>query len=75
MTSARPAAAGGIGRLDDAGRPLVGFLVEYCRHQLGGEPWLVADADFAVNHWNATLWALGRYLLPILGVLCWPASR
>ena len=38
--------------------------------QLGGEPWLAVDADFAVSQWNATLWALGRYLLPILGLLC-----
>ena len=34
------------------------------------QPWLTADAEFAVNQWNATLWALGRYLLPILGLLC-----
>ena len=30
----------------------------------------MADKDFVVGHWNATLWALGRYLLPILGLLC-----
>jgi flagellar biosynthesis protein FlhB len=52
------------------GGGLVGFLADYCRSQLGGEPWLVADASFAVSHWNTMLWALGRYLLPILGLLC-----
>jgi flagellar biosynthesis protein FlhB len=48
----------------------VGFLVDLCRRQLGGEPWLVADADFAVTQWNTTVWTLGRYLVPILGLLC-----
>ena len=60
----------GVGVLLLLGGGLVGFLVEYCRHQLGGEPWLTVDADFAVGQWNATLWSLGRYLLPILGLLC-----
>ena len=60
----------GLAVLVMLGGGLVGFLVEYCRSQLGGEPWLTADADFAVSQWNATLWALGRYLLPILGLLC-----
>ena len=27
-------------------------------------------ADAVVNHWTTTLWALGRCLLPILGLLC-----
>ena len=52
------------------GGGLVGFLADYCRAQLGGEPWLTVDAAFAVNHWNATLWSLGRRLLPLLGLLC-----
>ena len=60
----------GLGVLAMLGGGLVGFLVDYCRHQLGGEPWLTIDAEFAVNHWYATIWALGRYLLPILGLLC-----
>ena len=64
----------GLAVLVMLGGGLVGFLVEYCRSQLGGEPWLVADADFAVSQWNATLWALGRYLLPILG-LALPGRR
>ena len=60
----------GLAVLVMLGGGLVGFLVEYCRSQLGGQPWLTADAEFVVGQWNATLWALGRYLLPILGLLC-----
>jgi flagellar biosynthetic protein FlhB len=52
------------------GGGLVTFLADYCRNQLGGEPWLTADAAFAVSHWNTTLWSLGRRLLPLLGLLC-----
>jgi flagellar biosynthesis protein FlhB len=60
----------GLGALLTLGGGLAAFLVDYCRHQLGGQPWLTVDTQFAVDHWNATLWALGRYLLPILGLLC-----
>lgn len=60
----------GLATLLMLGGDLVGFLVEYCQKQLGGEPWLTADAKFAVDEWNVTLWSLGRYLLPILGLLC-----
>jgi flagellar biosynthetic protein FlhB len=52
------------------GGGLAGFLVDYCRSQLGGQPWLTLDAESLVSHWTTTLWALGRYLLPILGLLC-----
>ena len=61
---------GGLGALTMLGGGLVHFLVEYCRAQLGGEAWLTIDASSAVDHWNSTLWTLGRYLLPILGLLC-----
>jgi flagellar biosynthesis protein FlhB len=60
----------GLGVLVMLGGGLVGFLADYCRGQLGGPAWLAADKDFVVDHWNGTLWALGRYLLPILGLLC-----
>jgi len=30
----------------------------------------MVDKEFVVGHWNATLWGLGRCLLPILGLLC-----
>jgi flagellar biosynthesis protein FlhB len=52
------------------GGGLAAFFVNYCRSQLGGEPWLAINADFVVAQWNATLWTLARYLLPILGLLC-----
>ncbi len=51
------------------GGALVGFLEGYARRQLGGDAWLSADLDFAVEQWNTTLLALARYLLPIFGVL------
>jgi flagellar biosynthetic protein FlhB len=60
----------GAAMLAMLGGGLVGFFVDYCRAQLGGEAWLKADPEFAVNQWHATLWSLGRFLLPILGLLC-----
>jgi flagellar biosynthesis protein FlhB len=60
----------GLAALLMLGGALAGFLVEYCREQLGGQVWLQADADFVVGHWNAVIWALGRRLLPILGLIC-----
>jgi flagellar biosynthesis protein FlhB len=60
----------GAGILMALGGGLIGFLVEFCRAQLGGEPWLTADATFVVGRWHATVWPLARYLLPILGLLC-----
>jgi flagellar biosynthesis protein FlhB len=59
-----------LGVLVMLGGGLAGFMVDYCRNQLGGQPWLNVDAAFVVGHWTATLWTLGRYLLPILGLLC-----
>ncbi len=60
----------GLAVLAMLGGGLLGFLAEYCRRQLGGEPWLVADAAFTIHHGLAVLWGVGRYLLPILGLLC-----
>ena len=60
----------GVGVVMMLGGGLVGFLVNYCRSQLGGQPVLTIDAESVASQWNATLWALGRYLLPILGLLC-----
>ena len=51
------------------GGGLVGFLREYCQQQLGGAAWLSADASFAASHCNQTLWGLGRYLVPLFGLL------
>jgi flagellar biosynthetic protein FlhB len=60
----------GLGALRMLGGGLVNFLADYCRTQLGGEPWLAADTTFAVSHWSTLLWLLGRRLLPLLGLLC-----
>jgi flagellar biosynthesis protein FlhB len=60
----------GLAVLMMLGGSLVTFLIDYCRTQLGGQAWLSIDADFVTGHWNATLGALGRCLLPILGLLC-----
>lgn len=51
------------------GGALAGFLIEYGRQQLGGQAWLTVDREFVVHQWAATLWPLGRVLLPILGLL------
>jgi flagellar biosynthesis protein FlhB len=60
----------GLGVVVTLGGGLVGFLVEYYRSQLGGEATLTISTESVVSQWNATLWALGRYMLPILGLLC-----
>jgi flagellar biosynthesis protein FlhB len=60
----------GLGLLLLLGGSLVGFLFDYCRSQLGGEAWQSIDSQFVVDHWNAMLWGLARYLLPILGLIC-----
>ncbi|MBN1396011.1 MAG: EscU/YscU/HrcU family type III secretion system export apparatus switch protein [Pirellulales bacterium] len=59
----------GLGALGAVGGALVGFLVDLCRAQLGGRPWLNADAEFAVSQWNTLLWGLGGKLLPVLGLI------
>lgn len=58
-----------LGVLTALGGSLAGFLVDFCRNQLGGQPWLTADADFAVGEWYSVLWKLGRHLLPMLGLI------
>ncbi len=60
----------GLAVLMTLGGGLAGWMVDYCREQLGGNAWLSADSDFVVSQWHSVLWTLGRYLLPILGLLC-----
>ena len=60
----------GVATLMMLGGGLVRFLIEFCRHQLAAAPQLTVDVESAVGQWNSTLWSLGRYLLPILGLLC-----
>ncbi|MEN6404914.1 MAG: EscU/YscU/HrcU family type III secretion system export apparatus switch protein [Thermoguttaceae bacterium] len=59
----------GIALLMVLGGGLAGFLADYCRTQLGGEPCLSISAEGVVDQWNATLWSLGRWMAPILGLL------
>ena len=58
-----------LGVLAVLGGSLAGFLVDFCRNQLGGQAWLSADADFAVSEWHSIFWRLGRHLLPVLGLI------
>ena len=37
--------------------------------QLGGDAWLSADTDFAVNQWTSCIMDLAQYILPILGLI------
>jgi flagellar biosynthesis protein FlhB len=37
--------------------------------QLGGDAWLSADTDFAVNQWTSCILDLAQYILPILGLI------
>lgn len=59
----------GVALLMMLGRGLADFLTEFTASLLGSDAWLEADPRFAVAVWNATLWALARYVLPIFGVL------
>jgi len=51
------------------GDDLLELFGQISKHHLGGDPWLVIDQQFVVQHWNATLMALARSLLPIFGLL------
>lgn len=51
------------------GGGLVDLLGRYFKQQLGGAPWLAADTEFTVAHWHSTVFALGRGLLPLFGVM------
>jgi len=51
------------------GPKLVAFFTDFAQQQLGGESWLVMDADLAVDRWRSTTWNLARVLMPILGLM------
>jgi flagellar biosynthesis protein FlhB len=51
------------------GTGLRDYLAQYWQEHLGGHAWLSADVDFAVAEWNHTLFALARFLVPIMGFL------
>jgi flagellar biosynthetic protein FlhB len=50
------------------GGTLIQFLEQYTERQLSGRAWLSADPDFLMVEWYGTLLALGKCLLPILGL-------
>jgi flagellar biosynthetic protein FlhB len=52
-----------------SGGALIDFLAGYTQRQLGGHPWLTADVRSVTAQWNATVLELGRFLLPLLGVV------
>ncbi len=60
----------GLGALTLLGGSLAGFLVNYCRNQLGRQPVLTADSQWAVAQWNAVLGSLFVRVAPILGLVC-----
>jgi flagellar biosynthetic protein FlhB len=60
----------GLVALTSLGGGLVGFMVEFCREQLGGEAWLTTNPQMIVDQWNHVLWTLGRCVLPFLGLIC-----
>ena len=49
-----------------AGGNLVHYMEEYTRGQLGGHAWITISSGDVTHHWNATLFALGKRMLPIL---------
>lgn len=51
------------------GSNIGGFIGNLAQRQLGGEPWLQADIQFASNQWNGLVWELAKTLLPLFGVL------
>ncbi len=48
--------------------PLFEYLWQHAKSHLGGEPVLNVDVRWAVREWNVTMLALGRTLLPLLGL-------
>jgi flagellar biosynthesis protein FlhB len=59
----------GLATLLMLGGGLVDGLAQYTARQLGGTPWLSADPEFVTAEWLQTTFWLGRWLLPILGLL------
>ena len=51
------------------GGSLVDALGRCFVEQLGGKPWLSVTPGFVVAQWHETVFGMGRYLLPIFGVM------
>lgn len=48
------------------GGNLVEYLGHYSAGQFGGDPWITITTADVTHHWNATLFGLGKRMLPIL---------
>lgn len=48
--------------------PLFEYLWQHAKAKLGGEPLLHVDLNWASAEWNMTMLALGKTLLPLLGL-------
>jgi len=59
----------GLAALLWLGGPVVDVLGRYATEQLGGDPWLTANAQFIVAHEQRAAFALAGCLLPIFGLL------
>lgn len=59
----------GMAVLLTSGRGVVGFLADYSRRLLGGDPWVKADPEFAVSIWNGTVLGLAGELMPVFGLM------
>jgi len=51
-----------------SGGTMMEFLAHFTQRHLGGDPWLAADREFAVQRFHATVQGLARYVLPIMGL-------
>ena len=58
-----------IGGLMFSGEAVVRFLVQYARHQIGGDPWLETDLAASTAHLAGLFWALSEVLVPFFGLL------
>jgi flagellar biosynthetic protein FlhB len=51
------------------GSQLIDFFGGFTKRQLGGEPWLSADTTFVVNQWIVVVLAMGKAVVPLLGLI------
>ena len=58
-----------IGGLMFSGEAVVRFLVQYARHQIGGDPWLETDLAASTVHLAGLFSALSEVLVPFFGLL------
>jgi flagellar biosynthetic protein FlhB len=59
----------GMGAMLWLGRPVIDYLAGVTTRHLGDTPWLTADKQTVVAAWNAAVWDMASYLLPLLAAL------